>query len=115
MSGQYNFVIKQGATFDKTLTWYDSKGCPIDVTGYTAAMQLRDKPGGATLHLNLSSVNGGIIVGTTDGIIRLFATDIATSALNFNTAAYDLELKSPAGAVTRLLEGSVTLSREVTI
>ena len=37
-----------------------------------------------------------------------------SAALDFNSAVYDLEIVSPAGVVTRLVQGTVTLSREVT-
>jgi hypothetical protein len=112
MTGQYTFSINQGSTFDKTLTWKTGSGT-IDVTGWTAAMQVRDKPGGKLL-LDMSVANSRIIMGTTNGLIRLVVPASITSALDFESARYDLELTSPTGQVTRLLEGVMNLSREVT-
>ena len=48
----------------------------------------------------------------TDYNIKLSMTATATAALDFETAVYDLELVSGA-EVTRLIEGIVTLSKEV--
>jgi len=68
-AGTLNIVIEQGATFQKKLTWADdidfpASGNPIDITGYTARMQLReekDSPDPAILEL--TDGNGRITIG----------------------------------------------------
>ena len=42
-AGIYNATIDQGATWSVTVTYTDSNGAPINLTGYTAAMQVRQQ------------------------------------------------------------------------
>jgi len=41
LGNQFNIDVKQGATFQLTITWNDSAGTPINLTGYTARAQAR--------------------------------------------------------------------------
>jgi len=119
-AGTLNIVIEQGATFQKKLTWADDitfplAGNPIDITGYTARMQLReekDSPDPAILEL--TDANGRITIGGANGEIDLFIDDADTETLTIESGFYDLEIESPAGIVTRLVEGTFQLSTEVT-
>lgn len=92
------------------LTYYT----PVDLTGYTARMQVRASAAADAVLLDLTTENGGITLGTTDGTVTCTATATQTAALTFGTGVYDLELVDGSGVVTRLAEGSVCLSREVT-
>ena len=47
-AGKYNFTIEQGATTDFEIVYKDSDGNPIDISGYTARMDLRATPGADT-------------------------------------------------------------------
>lgn len=114
MAGQYNFTIEQGATFTRVIIWKDENGNPVDVTGYVARMQIRKTKGDSKIILSLDSGDlGGITLGTTDGKITITIPADVTADLNFDSGVYDLELEK-SGVVTRLLEGRVTLSKEVT-
>jgi hypothetical protein len=65
--------------------------------------------------LTLTSENAGITLGDAAGTITLSATATVTAALTAPfSGVYDLELVSGGGVVTRLLEGSATISPEVT-
>ena len=70
------------------------------------------------VRVSLSTVAppGGIaIVGDgSAGQFTITMTAAATALLNFSSLKYDLEAVSGAGTVTRLLEGIITLSKEVT-
>jgi hypothetical protein len=53
----------------------------------------------------------------TSGTIGIYISAISSSLLDFDLASYDLEISSGSGncyTVTRLLEGKVKLSREIT-
>ena len=113
-AAQYNIIIEQGATWRLSLTWKDSAGAPIDLTGYTARMQVRQAYGAADALLSLS--NGtGITLGPSAGVITLTASATQTAAIAARNGVYDLEMVAPDGTVTRLLQGSVTISPEVTM
>lgn len=115
MSGAYNIVVEQGATFRKELTWKDNSGNPIDLTGYTAKMQIRKKHGAADpAAATLSDADGSITLGGASGTIILNMTSTITAALTLASGFYDLELTSGGGFVTRLLEGTYVLRPEIT-
>ena len=109
----YNFTINQGETFSKSITWKDSGEVIVDLTGYTARMQLRRKINSQTIDKSLTTENGGILIpAPTTGVISLFMSASETAVLN-GIYVYDLELVK-VGIVKRLLQGSITIDLEVT-
>jgi hypothetical protein len=108
--------IDQGSDFVKSLTWKagDPTPVPVDITGFTARMQLRQTVTSSTVLLELTTENGGITLGGVLGTINIAATAVQTAALTQKSAVYDLEMVYPGGAVRRLIEGTVTISPEVT-
>lgn len=114
VAGKLNLVIEQGATFLVNMTWTDENSSPIDLTGYDARMDIKENINSVTPIITLSVTNTRIVLGGVAGTIQLNITDADTTSLTFSRAVYDLEMISSGGQVTRLLEGSVTLSDEVT-
>lgn len=113
--GILNITINQGASWDLTLTW--KTGDPstlVNLTGYTARMQIRKKHSAYEIAATLTTQNGKIVLGGALGTIALALTATETSALIAGKYVYDLELVSSSGYVTRLVEGSVRVSPEVT-
>lgn len=113
-AAELDLTIEQGATFDKTLTWQDADSTPIDITGYVARMQIREEKSADAVLLELTDVNGRIVLGDAAGTIQLLINAADTEAFAFTSGVYDLELESPGGVVTRLVEGKVKVSLEVT-
>lgn len=115
-AGTRNIKIEKGATFIYNLTWKDSNNSPVDLTDYTARMQVRQKYTSDVKLLDLTTENGGITLGGVAGTIAIVgsATDTAAIADNIKSGVYDLELISPTGTVKRLLEGEVDIRPEVT-
>lgn len=114
--GLKDFIIYQGATWRHTLTWKtgDVEPQPVDLTGYSARMKAcRRNSTNATPFIALTTENGGITLGGSEGTITLQLSAQATAALNEN-GVYDLELEDGNGVVTRLLMGSIVISKEIT-
>ena len=130
-AGQYSFTIEQGTTVDFEIQYKDSNGNPVNLTGYSGRMMIRsnyadDSP---TTYLTLSSSRNPDGTGLnfsgsngstppTSGSIGVYIAACTSSALTFTTAKYDLEIYSGSGAcpyTVRLLEGNVSLSKQVTI
>lgn len=112
-AGIYNFIIEQGATWNPIITWKDNTGTAINLTGYSARLQIRDAINSISTIVSLTSASG-ITLGGSAGTIAPLLSATATAALDFDDAVYDLELVSGSGIVYRLLQGSVSLSKEVT-
>lgn len=107
--------IDQGATFRKQFIWKTgTPATPVNLTGYTARMQIRPAVESATVLATLTTENGGIALGGAAGTIDLFLSHTATTAFAWEEGVYDLELITPAGDVLRKIAGVVVVTREVT-
>jgi hypothetical protein len=111
--GSLDFLIPKGSTFSRTLTWKVS-GSAVNLTNYTARMQARSSVNSGTVVLDMTTANSKITLGGTAGTITLILSASETAAITQNTLAYDLELVSAGGVVTRLVEGQIILTPEVT-
>jgi hypothetical protein len=110
--GTYNITCFQGANFDRTFTITQSS-VALNLTGYSSAMQVRTAAD-STAYL-VSLVNGtGITLGGTAGTIAVALTSAQSSAIAAGSYAYDLEITSGAGEVTRLLQGAFNVQGNVT-
>jgi hypothetical protein len=112
-AGTLNFTIEQGATFNLLLTW-EINGTPVNITNWTARLAARVDVEDTEVILSLTTSNGGITLGGAAGTISLNQTATQTALLPAGTYVYDLELISAAAAVTRLVQGELNISPEVT-
>ena len=87
---------------------------PHSLAGYLARMQIRDRPGGAVLHTLTSALGGGITLDDVEKVIELAIDATTTAGFSWSAAQYDLELVSPGGHVTALLEGAISMQSEIT-
>ena len=124
--GRYSFVIEQGTTTNFEIQYKDSNNNPVDLTGYSGKMMIRSNYADQSpvtyailssslaadgTGLNFSGSNGS--TPPTSGSIGIYISAVSSSNFTFNTARYDLEITS-GSIVTRLLEGQISLSQEVT-
>jgi predicted MFS family arabinose efflux permease len=112
-AGTLDFTIEQGATFNLLLTW-KIDNVPVNLTNWTARLQARVDVEDTETVLTLTTENGGITLGGALGTISLDRTATQTALLPAGTYVYDLELISGVGAVTRLVQGELDISAEVT-
>ena len=124
IAGVYNITIEQGTTFYRLIDVMEpdvldpDEYDPFNLTGYTARMQIRRTVDNADTMISLTSptVNGnGITV--MDGANNAISINMtaATTATIPTSGVYDLEIvKTSTGAVSRLIQGTITLSLEVT-
>lgn len=122
------WIISQGAGVNSTngirpFTLTDpsdpnSNRTYTDWTAYTARAQVRDAVGGEVyLDINSTDTTGARIELTADGWVRLLVPASVTSDPAWDgrdAGVYDVEVTDPSGAVTRLMEGSVTIKHDVT-
>ena len=120
-AGKYNFVIEQGTTLNFEIEYKDSDNQPIDLSSHTGRMQIKDKPGGNITHLTLTNTlatdgTGLDLTQAGSGKLKVIISAHSSSLLEFNKASYDLEVATSDTypIVTRLLQGTVTLDKEVT-
>ena len=113
MAARANLQIDRGATFSSDVTVTDTDGTAFDLTGYTAA---------AKMALGYASTRTRVILTTTingdptTGIITISLTADQTSVLEAPARyVYDVEItKTSDSTVTRVIEGIITVSPDVT-
>lgn len=119
IAGVYNIFCEQGTTFGRTfeLQYPDSVDPSIfhvyDLSGHTARLQVRRTVESSTVLIELTTENNGIEIDAAFGKISVLMTNTQTSALT-SSGVYDLEIVDAGGSVSRVVQGSFTLSLEVT-
>jgi len=113
MAVQYIVEIDQGADWFFNVTYENPAGTPVNLTSYTAALQLRSLPESTTAVLSLTTGSGITITGAT-GLVAVRATAAQTGAIIAGDYYYDLEITSPQGVVTRLVQGQALVNPQVT-
>jgi hypothetical protein len=109
MAAKANIVIDQGTTFQTQLNLSDDNGLPVNLTGYTVESQLRK------WYTSNNAVNfDSSVQDANNGIIELTLTANATANLVYGRYVYDVVTIDHSGIVTRVIEGIVTVTPEVT-
>ncbi len=137
-----NLIMKLGVDWTRVLSYKQADGQPVNLTGYTARMQVRSHPSSNIAILDLTTQNGGIAIDGPTGVITLTVTHAqlteGPTGLHLGTitapptllsedldngikysgtgkiALYDLDLISPGGIITKLLTGKVCFDPSVT-
>jgi hypothetical protein len=112
MAATYNITAFQGDTFTLQFT-IDTDGTPWNLTGYTAAMQVRPFVESTTTILNLASP-AGITLGGVTGIVSVNVSAAGMAAAPAGRHVYDIELTSGGGVKTKVLRGAFIIFPEVT-
>ena len=130
-AGKFSFTVEQGTTTIFEIQYQDGTGSPIDLSGHNARMQIKSGFGGDTiLSMSSSLANGesyskasnkaflsmsgsSFSTAVDQGKIGIYIGHEITDDFTFNEAVYDLEINDGTDK-TRILQGNVRLSREVT-
>lgn len=105
----YTLTVEQGASFGQSFLIQDATGAALDLTGCTAAMQVRTSVSDPDALLTLTTADGGLVIAA-GTITPVFDTD----ALPPGLYVYDLKLTDAGGEVFRLLQGTFNVTGEVT-
>ena len=111
MAAIANLTIDQGATFTSDVTVKDAQGNAFNLTGYTAVAKLAKGFASTKTRTNMTT---SIATDATTGVVTLSLTATETAALDAERYVYDLEITSGA-AVTRVIEGIITVRPQVTV
>jgi len=110
LAATYDFSMDQGADLDRTgkvFTWRDTDEDPVNLTGWTARMKIMKSLSADAVLLELTTENGGIVLGGIAGTITIKITDAQSALLTPATLRYILEMIDPSGYVDRLLQGTL--------
>lgn len=104
-----------GGTFNPVLTMNSGViGNLVDLTSYTAKMQIRPFVGSSDIIVELTTENGGITINGPAGTISLLLTPEQTALLAPIRAGFDLQLTAPGGEVDYVLQGAIIIQQMYT-
>ena len=107
--GKKNFTVERRADFPIRLTFKDSTGSAINLTGYTVAAQVYNE--------DRSTKFADWTVAYTDrsnGIVDISLSDTDTTNFTPNILFYDVLLTEPGGSKNYYLEGKLFISEGYT-
>lgn len=107
MAIKSNLTVDQGANFLYNVYLIDANGTAIDISGYTGNCQIRKTYTSTTYNTMNVAITGA------SGLVSLTMNSAVTANLTSTRYVYDLELSSN-NVVSRILEGTITVSPQVT-
>ena len=108
MALKANLLIDQGSTYSTTLSLTTETDEAMDLTGYSGAAQIRKH------YTSSNSYSFGVELNSTAGTVTLSMSANNTANIASGRYVYDVEITSGSGAVTRVVEGIVTVTPSVT-
>ena len=115
MSDTLDLNITRGDSFIQSLLWQTSGGDPVDITGFTARMQIRDSSDCGAVRISLTETDG-LTLGGTAGTIEIYISPERTATLSQN-GVWDIELTNPSAnpvTVLTLVGGATVITLDVT-
>jgi len=112
-------TLSQGATWEYRFVWMID-GAPVDLTGMTVRAKVRPdfttSPSLTFTCTLVDAVNGAFKVATTPAAIASIPVPggLAANLREFDGGFWDVEIEDSAATIVRLIEGTVTVSREAT-
>lgn len=117
-AANYWITVQAGEDYAEVFALQNDDGTPVNLTGYTARMQVRRTFKAATPALSLTSPAGGLVINGAAGTVTVSVSNSQTAALcvdNDRTQyVYDLEVESGGGLVTKVSKGFFTVHPEAT-
>lgn len=108
MAIKANIIIDQGTDFAAIIDLETTSSTPYDLVGYTVAAQMRKNYSSSTATTFTCSHNGA------DGQISITLGKNLTTLIDPGRYLYDIEITSASGTVTRVVEGTATVTPGMT-
>jgi len=104
-----NLFVDAGSDYSNIITVSSTNGQPLNLSGYTVASQMRKSYSSSTVYAFTASV-----YDAANGKVRLQLSAANSSAIPAGRWLYDVEITSAAGSKTRVVEGIVTITPQIT-
>jgi len=102
--------LEQGTTFNTQITLDDNSGNAYNLAGFSVYSQAKKSYYSSNVILQFTSS----VYDAANGIIQISANSATTANLPTGKMVYDVIISDNTGAVTRVLEGKITVSPGVT-
>ena len=107
--GKKNFTVQRRADFPLKLTFKDSTGSAIDLTGYTVEAQVWEETR-TTKYADFTTT----YTDRSAGSVSIALTDTQTATFTPDVLKYDVLLTAPSGSKEYYLEGTIYVSEGYT-
>ena len=104
-----NLFVDAGSNYSTVITVATPTGEPLILSDYTVKSQMRKSYQSSTAY-NFNTE----IANPSRGLIRLSLTAAQSEAIPAGRWLYDVEITSPSGVKTRVVEGIVTVTPQIT-
>jgi len=107
MSTRIDLVLDQGADFLTVFNVQAANGSPVDLSMYSSASQMRkDYLSNTYIQFNMSTdANGNVTMNLPSG---------NTMSITPGRYRYDIEITSPSNVISRIVEGIIDVSPNIT-
>lgn len=100
-----NFNIIKGDSFAIQVTYKDSSGLPINLTGASITMMVKDQADGEFFCASATVGNGITITSASSGIFKINLSSLQTRNFNVPESSYQVQLLTAGGDATTILRG----------
>lgn len=116
MAAQFDLHIDQGTTYTQNFIKKLADGVtPQNLTGYTARMMIRAFADSSVVVFDSDDEAGSLTVTGAEGKVTINLSDEITGGFPAPfTGVYDVELDDGAGVISRLVQGEIIISPNVT-
>ena len=104
-----NIFLDQGSDYSNIITVASSNGQPLNLSNYTVKSQLRKSYTSSIAYAFTASVYSAAL-----GQVRLQLSAAQSELIPPGRYLYDLEVSSQSGTKTRVVEGIVTVTPQIT-
>jgi hypothetical protein len=118
MATSANLLIQQGTTYSARIAVKDADAAAINLSGYHTRGKARHSYGSTGVLIDLAPA---VVSGSpanwdslASGLVDIALSASSTASLPVAQGVYDVEMYNDAGTVTRILQGKVLISPEVT-
>lgn len=110
----YDIVADKGAVLNRSVALKSARRQPVDITGYTGRMHIRETISSTEIIEAQTTENNRLKVNGPEGEILITIPAIEMETVDAGDYVYDLEIESPEGEVTRVIHGTFEVRPEVT-
>ena len=108
MAIKANIIVDQGSTYSTSINLTDDEDNPLDLTNFTGAAQIRKS------FTSTTAVSFNVTLGGANGTLTLALSANATANVTPGRYLYDVELTDSSNNITRVFEGMVTITPNIT-
>jgi|TARA_B110000971_G_scaffold188366_1_gene198094 hypothetical protein len=115
----HDLITDQGSTVHQVFGIKNSARQQLVLTGYVARMQIREwntekRDPASTIIADYTTENGYLTVNEASGSVTLLIPPADMASYSPKSYVYDLEVESPTGETTRIIQGKFLVRAEVT-